>query len=181
MSCVQCGATLPEGAVVCQSCGAGAPTRRLESYAGFWRRILAASIDGVLVQVATVFVVAPIALSVRASLARTLPTPEQMQVAHQLFAFIIGAHVHWLYCTISESSAWQATLGKKILALRVTDERGRRLSFGQANARYWSKLLSLLILGVGFLMIAFTEKKQGLHDKLAKTLVLKAKTDAALR
>lgn len=135
-------------------------------------------IDGVLVQVTTVFVVLPVALSIRASIVG-ISTLEQIQAAHQGLGFLVGAHIHWLYCTISESSPWQATLGKKMLALQVTDQRGRRLRFGQANARYWSKLASLLILGVGFLMVAFTEKKQGLHDKIARTLVLKARPKAA--
>ena len=78
-----------------------------------------------------------------------------------------------LYFTLCESSTWQATLGKRMLSLRVTDLHGRRIGFGQANGRYWSKIISGLLLFMGFLMVGFDRKKQGLHDKLAGTLVVR--------
>ncbi len=59
------------------------------------------------------------------------------------------------------------------LGIVVTDIDGNRISFGRANARFWSKIISGMILGIGFLMAAFTEKKQGLHDMIAGTLVIK--------
>ena len=64
-------------------------------------------------------------------------------------------------------------MGKKVLGLRVTDLNGSRISFAKATGRHFGKILSGLILGIGFIMIAFTEQKQGLHDMLAGTLVLK--------
>ena len=88
--------------------------------------------------------------------------------------------INWLYFTLLESSSWQATLGKKALGLYVTDERWQRLSFGRANGRYWSKLISVLVLGIGFLMVGFTERKQGLHDKIAGTLVSRRTPSSAL-
>ena len=78
----------------------------------------------------------------------------------------------WLYCGFLESSGWQATIGKKALGLRVTDMNGNRISFGRATGRYFGTILSGMICFIGFLMVAFTEKKQGLHDLLAGTLVL---------
>ena len=54
------------------------------------------------------------------------------------------------------------------------DENGERISFGRANGRYWSKILSAFILCIGFLMAGFTKKKQGLHDIIAGTLVVKS-------
>ena len=81
--------------------------------------------------------------------------------------------VNWLYFTILESSAWQATLGKRAVGIKVTDLQGEKMSFGRSNARYWSKILSVLVLFIGFLMVAFTDKKQGLHDMIAGTLVIK--------
>jgi len=72
-----------------------------------------------------------------------------------------------------ESSARQATLGKMAVGIVVTDERGARISFGRATGRFFAKFLSMLILYVGYLMAAFTEKKQGLHDVLAGTLVVR--------
>jgi len=79
----------------------------------------------------------------------------------------------WLYFSLCESSSWQGTVGKKVLGLRVTDINGHRIGFGKATGRYFGKILSGLILGVGFIMIAFSEQKQGLHDMLAGTLVVK--------
>ena len=55
----------------------------------------------------------------------------------------------------------------------VTDEAGNRISFGKATGRHFGKILSALILYIGYIMIAFTGKKQGLHDILAGTLVVK--------
>ena len=53
----------------------------------------------------------------------------------------------------------------------VTDLHGNRVSFGRATGRYFAKIISSIILFIGYLMIAFTEKKQGLHDIIAETLV----------
>jgi uncharacterized RDD family membrane protein YckC len=74
-----------------------------------------------------------------------------------------------------ESSSWQAMLGKRALGIIVTDENGNRLTFGRATGRYWAKFLSYFILMIGFLMAAFTPKKQALHDMVANTLVVVGK------
>jgi len=81
--------------------------------------------------------------------------------------------IGWIYSAGLESSVKQATLGKMALGMRVTDLAGRRISFGRATGRHFAKILSVLILGIGFLMVAFSEKKQGLHDKVAETLVMR--------
>jgi uncharacterized RDD family membrane protein YckC len=82
---------------------------------------------------------------------------------------------YWIYFTVLESSKWQATVGKHVLKLKVTDINGIRISFGRANARFWSKILSFLILFIAFIMVGFTQKKEGLHDFIAGTLVLKTR------
>ncbi len=71
-----------------------------------------------------------------------------------------------------ESSPTQATLGKMALGIKVTDLAGKRVGFGKATGRYFGKIISALILLIGFIMVAFTEKKQGLHDKMAGCLVV---------
>lgn len=81
--------------------------------------------------------------------------------------------VTWLYYALCESSSWQGTVGKKVCGLRVTDMNGSQINFGKATGRHFGKILSGLILGIGFIMIAFTEQKQGLHDIMAGTLVLR--------
>lgn len=77
-----------------------------------------------------------------------------------------------LYCIIMESSKYQGTFGKHIMGIKVIDENGTRLSFSKSIARNISKIVSYLILALGFLWILFDKKKQGWHDKLSKTFVV---------
>lgn len=79
----------------------------------------------------------------------------------------------WIYYALMESSGWQATLGKKVLGLKVTDLAGNRISFARASGRFFGKILSGMLLLVGFMMAGFTERKQALHDILAGCLVLR--------
>lgn len=120
-------------------------------YGGFWKRFVAYLIDGVLLAIVGVIINFIFNENVAGFL-----------------TFIIG----WGYFAGLESSARQATIGKGALGLAVTDTDGRRISFLRATGRYFAKILSALILGIGFIMIAFTARKQGLHDMIASTLVL---------
>jgi uncharacterized RDD family membrane protein YckC len=86
---------------------------------------------------------------------------------------IIGVLGVWLYYALFESSSKQATPGKLAFDFVVTDMNGERISFGKATARYFGMILSGLMLGFGFIMCAFTEKKQCLHDILAGCLMFK--------
>lgn len=85
--------------------------------------------------------------------------------------FFTSGIIWWFYSAIMESSAWQATLGKRILGLKVTDVNGVRLFFGRASARFFGKFLSSSILGIGFLMVLWTKHRQGLHDMVSGCLV----------
>ena len=87
---------------------------------------------------------------------------------YNLITTVLG----WLYFALCESSAWQATIGKLALGIRVTDLQGRRISFLRALGRYGAKFISAIILCIGFIMVAFTRRKQGRHDLIAGTLVL---------
>jgi uncharacterized RDD family membrane protein YckC len=81
--------------------------------------------------------------------------------------------IHWLYFAGMESSARQGTIGKSVMSLRVADLEGKRISFGHATGRFFAKIVSGMIpFLIGYLMAAFTEKKQALHDLIAGTLVL---------
>jgi uncharacterized RDD family membrane protein YckC len=79
----------------------------------------------------------------------------------------------WLYGALMESSPYQATLGKMALGMKVTDLYGNRISFARATGRHFAKYISMITLCIGFIMVGFTERKQGLHDMIAGTLVLK--------
>lgn len=86
--------------------------------------------------------------------------------------YVVQLIVAFLYFTSMESSALQGTYGKHILKLKVTGRNGERISFGRASIRHISKFLSAILVFIGFIMVAFTKKKQGLHDKIAETLVV---------
>jgi uncharacterized RDD family membrane protein YckC len=81
--------------------------------------------------------------------------------------------VSWIYEAGMESSSKQATLGKMALGLKVTDERGQRISFARATGRHFSKIISGMILLIGYIMAGFTARKQALHDVIAGTLVIR--------
>ena len=101
-----------------------------------------------------------------------LSAGEVMIVLKMLFFNIYLPVLHWLYYTLLESSPKQATIGKFTLGLKVTDLRGKRISFAQANLRYFSKILSALPVFLGFLLIFTTRRSQMLHDFLARTVVV---------
>jgi uncharacterized RDD family membrane protein YckC len=139
-------------------------------YGGFWIRVLAAIIDSIILRV----VVSPFDIIFGglglAGMMAGLP--------HLPFA-ILGSGVSlialffcsWLYEAFMESSSHQATLGKMIFGLKVTDLNGNRICFARATGRHFAKFLSAMTLCIGYIMVAVTERKQGLHDLLAGTLV----------
>jgi uncharacterized RDD family membrane protein YckC len=188
MYCNRCGAWAQEGSAFCPSCGeplsaessehAPLPESRVQTaYAGFWLRLTAYVIDVLILTAATLIVMVPLAPMFFGTRPPHPPMPgESIRPAVMLFVItiyslsIVGT---WLYFALFESSSWQATPGKRALGLFVADMQGRRISFARATGRYFGKILSGLILLIGFLMIGFTERKQGLHDILADCLVLR--------
>ncbi|RLD22428.1 MAG: RDD family protein, partial [Bacteroidetes bacterium] len=80
--------------------------------------------------------------------------------------------VYLLYFAGMESSKYQATLGKMAIGVIVIDENGNRISFGRGAGRLLSKILSAMILYIGFIMAGFDSRKQALHDKIASTFVV---------
>jgi uncharacterized RDD family membrane protein YckC len=140
-------------------------------YAGFWIRVVAAIIDGILVQVVVVPVAFIVGIFIGVAGVASHSTGAGLQIASSVIGGIIGFVGGWLYSALMESSVRQATVGKMIFNMKVTDLQGRRLSFGQATGRHFAKILSALTIFIGFIMVGFTEKKQGLHDIIVGTLV----------
>ena len=139
-------------------------------YAGFWVRVWASVVDILI----SLLVVVPII-----ALAGQGWANAYNDTAAAGIVLVAYCMVGWLYFALFESRGWQATPGKRLLGLRVSDLAGHRLSFGRASGRYFSKLLSFLIICIGFIMVGLTDKKQGLHDKIADTLVLRGNAGAA--
>ncbi len=159
-------------------------------YAGFWIRLVAYFVDGLIVGIPMIAIVVTTVMIFGAGTFATLkslpnnPDPDQInaQVMPMVAAligayamFILGAIViSWLYFAMMESSERQATFGKAMLNLRVTDVNGNRLSFGHASGRYFSKIITGLVpFGIGYIMAGFTQKKQALHDFIASTVVIR--------
>ena len=139
------------------------------AYAGFWLRFAAYLIDTIILGL--IFVPLGAILGVLLLATGNEPDPSltlALDGGIRVGSIIVG----WLYSSLLESSSWQGTVGKKVCGLRVTDLDGHQITFGKATGRYFGKILSSLICLVGFFMVAFTEKHQGLHDQLAGTLVV---------
>lgn len=128
-------------------------------YAGFWARFAALLVDSAIL---TIIIVA-------ISIASTLAGAEAMVIG-QIVVFIL----YLLYWPVMESSSRQATFGKSIVGIQVTDLNGARLSFVRAFLRNFAKIISAIPLYIGFLLAAFTARKQALHDMVTNCLVVRA-------
>jgi uncharacterized RDD family membrane protein YckC len=135
------------------------------AYGGFWIRVLAYLIDGILLTIVYGIVARLLGIDIFESDWR------HYDPLGNLLSLVIG----WLYFALLESSERGATVGKMVMGLRVVTSDGQRLSFMNATGRYFAKILSAIILCIGFIMIAFTDKKRGLHDIIAGTLVIKTR------
>jgi uncharacterized RDD family membrane protein YckC len=153
------------------------------AYAGFWLRFLAYIIDAIVlgVFIGPILVGAAMIMGLATAIGslphRGDPFSEGFPpvfagfIAIFLLVTLIGT---WLYHALLESSEWQATAGKKVLGLVVTDLGGARTSFGRASGRHFAKIITGLVpLGIGYILAGFTEKKQALHDMIAGCLVLR--------
>ena len=145
-------------------------------YAGFWRRVAASIIDTIILWLIGFVVGFVIGFLVGFSVVLSRAgTGGAAAALSSPLATLAGIIVGVLYGPLQESSSAQATFGKRALGIIVTDTQGQPISFRRALARNLGKILSSLILCIGFLMVALTARKQGLHDKLAGTLVVRGK------
>lgn len=130
----------------------------VKNYAGFWIRFAAYIIDAIILWIIGVILSYIILGDYSIFQESLLLTGIQ---------FVVGV----TYFVVMESSAKQGTLGKAVVGIKVGDEEGKQISLGTAVGRYFSKILSALILLFGFFMVGWDSKKQGLHDKIMGTYV----------
>lgn len=117
-------------------------------YAGFWRRFAANFLDGIVLNIMTWILV--------------LAVPQDYWLPSVIgAAYVIG---FWI--------AKGQTPGKMALGVRIITTSGEPIGAGRAVGRYFAYFVSFIALGIGYLMIAFDDKKQGLHDKIAGTYVI---------
>jgi uncharacterized RDD family membrane protein YckC len=121
-------------------------------YAGFWQRFLAGIIDSIiLIVIEVILILIPI------------------------IGWILSLFVTWLYFAIQHSSTKQATFGMRALDIKITNENHGKIGFWRATGNFYLTVISALVVFIGFLMIAFTSKKQGFHNLISRTLCIKIK------
>jgi uncharacterized RDD family membrane protein YckC len=138
-------------------------------YAGFWLRFAAVFIDGIILIPISI----PYLIAYYVVRSTTDDTTKMVAGIAMFFFWLLIIVGHWLYFAMMESGGGQATLGKRAMGILVTDRQGNRISFGRASGRYFGKIISGLIIYIGFMMAGWTERKQALHDMLADTLVVR--------
>jgi uncharacterized RDD family membrane protein YckC len=163
-------------AVAVQPLNAGMMFR---GYAGFWIRFVAVLIDAAVLSIVIVplWILIFVAMGAASSMQSASRNPDAavavvMTVMPLLMLAIIGGN--WLYEAVLTSSSKQGTLGKMALGLKVVDKNGSRLSFLHATGRHFAKMINGFTFYIGFIMAGFTERKQGLHDLIAGTYVVKS-------
>lgn len=126
------------------------------NYSGFWRRFVAYSIDGIILSI-----------------------PGLVIGSGMNFGMSFSSHLilGFLYYPFFESSVLSATPGKALMNIVVLSETGERITFKSAVIRHFAKYLSGIILCIGYLMQAFTSKRQALHDMISETIVIDRKAE----
>jgi anthranilate phosphoribosyltransferase len=148
-------------------------------YGGFWRRFGSYLIDrfllGVLLLPLGFAILLPRMASESVGWTDTdLPAEAINGLLGAVFLIAFtGLLASWLYYALLQSSSRQASLGQMALGIRVTDLEGRRVSFARASGRYFATAITSFTLGIGYLVMLFTARKQTLHDLIAGTLVLR--------
>ena len=148
--------------------------------AGLWLRFLAAMVDSIIIGLvlgvvwllAATVIGIPIGILAAVSQAKESEVGDVWGFVAVLAGVVILVGGNWLYSALFESSPAMATPGKQVMRIVVTDEREQRLSFSLASARFAGKLISIVPCGAGFLLCAFTARRQALHDLMVATFVL---------
>jgi uncharacterized RDD family membrane protein YckC len=186
--CTSCGVRPLNSNKHCQSCGSETKPQQemcvqcntllthsanTERYSGFWLRFFACSIDGILLAIPTIIFSIVLFSITMGEVMMYGYYDESTMAGYQLIFSLITFVGVILYTAGMHSSKWQATIGKRMMGIKVTDLNGNRISFARALGRFFGTYLSALIMYIGFLMAGFTQKRQALHDMVAGTLVVK--------
>lgn len=132
--------------------------------AGFWTRFFALLVDGIIVGIPVAIVLAVLGIEATNDNGGT-------NFGYQVLTFILMSP----YFFLLEGSEKGQTIGKRILGIQVVDEATLQpgIGTGKAAARYFSKFLSNILCGLGYLWMLWDDQKQTWHDKLGKTKVVK--------
>ena len=142
-------------------------------YAGFWLRFWASLFDVALECLVALVLTAVLDYGLRWFGARHGLEPATSAFFSGMAFILILTIGAWLYVAFMESSSWGATLGKRLLGLRVVTSTGYQLTFGQATIRHVMKFISLFTAAIGFMMAGWTKRRQALHDIPLDCLVIR--------
>ena len=155
--------------------------KKTVEYAGFWLRFVAIIIDGIIIGIAQTILISPIlglaGISIFKFSTNSLSDVETIGAIGALvgiftLAVLVSTVAKWLYFALMESYRG-ATIGKMAMGIKVTDMEGNQINFLRATGRYFGKIVSGMILLIGYIMAGFTEKKQELHEIMANCQVVK--------
>jgi uncharacterized RDD family membrane protein YckC/type II secretory pathway pseudopilin PulG len=138
--------------------------KETSQYAGFWWRLAAFQFDFILVTLIVTLSISVVATLYGAATDTKCPA----WVSYGLLAVI-----PWMYFSIFESSQWKGGPGKRFFGLRVSDTSGKQIGFRAGSIRYVVRPLAALLFFAGYLMIFWSRKSQTLHDRMARTLVIR--------
>lgn len=175
--CLNCGASLADNTTPYQPPSAHhqAPSMAAEFlYAGFWKRLFAYIIDYIIFNMLMVMI-AILGFANAINFNETDPIALVTSLSTFYLVYYLG---WWLYFSLQESSTAQATIGKRLLGIKVTDMTGQQLSFMHAAGRQLSGVVTVFTLTIGYLVAAFTGRKQALHDMIAGCVVVNRNFDA---
>ncbi|MET1255232.1 RDD family protein [Aliikangiella maris] len=187
-NCPSCGTANQSGAKFCLNCGntltnsTQSPYQSPHSqqsppmiseflYAGFWKRLLAYIVDAIIIYLVIIGLSIAFGLS---NLSNNLMVEQNPASSiTNGFIFLVAFYfIWWMYFAVQEGSAAQATLGKRLLGIKVADMQGMPLSFAHAAGRQLAGVVSSITFSIGYLMAAFTGRKQALHDIIASAVVV---------
>jgi len=185
VACSQCGRTFGQGDLVqiagnlvCGDCKpaflsrlmAGGAASSQWHYGGFWIRFAGVFIDGILMQVVRVPLSLLLLGTVMSPLAAAKPNPAALTGAMVTLGFV-SMLIACLYEVIMIHQ-FGATLGKMAVGIKVVRTDGSGVGWGTSIGRYFMKIVSGLILGIGYIMAGFDDEKRALHDRVCDTRVV---------
>ena len=141
-------------------------------YAGFWKRVAAVIIDGFVTSFAMWALMIPMFIVLGAGIGELATINDGTNVLLTVLYYLMSIAIPLFYMAWMHSSSSQATLGKMAVGIKVVRTDGERISFLRAFGRYFAYMLSSMLLMIGLIMAAFTERKQALHDLMCDTLVV---------
>lgn len=148
-------------------------------YAGFWKRAAAYVIDAFVIgaasqilQMAVMVAFMGIGAGAGSFSSGSNPFDSAFGIAMIALVYLLPIALQAFYFAAFHASSKQATLGKMAVGIKVADDEGRRIGLLRGIARYFASWISSIILCIGFVMAAFTQRKQALHDLICRTQVV---------